>query len=629
MLLDLLKLILTIPFLLILPGFFFLLAIFGWRSLPVRQAGASGGGKISFFEKAALVVPVSLILVDLISLLLNRLGILLTGPVFIEATAVFCLACFAVYHYRFGKEKREKETEDPENLFQFSSWQTIFILLSLALGVFIRTAYLSDTIVPSSTDLGHHMYWVQTIVDAGRLPDYGMPDFIVGEHIIFAAANLVSGVGVMTAMPALILFLFNIAGIFTLAILAARLFRNKNITIFAIFVLGVLYAIAAPQGKYVSGGVVGNIFGNALIPVALYFLYRAFAERDGIFAGLFIFTSVGLLYTHHLSSLVLIFSVAAILFLHLILNFKKFFKIIAEWAKIFLKPFPVSILITGLCLLIIVFTPSYFNSAAIGQATGAPSKITRVGLTLDQIELSAGSARLVLGGLGFLLLLSSLKREKYKYSFAAGWMIVLFLATWRPGWLLIDIPSSRVGNYLFLPLSLLAAFGIVRYFEIFRRASTNFFAAALLYTLMFFVITNGLSDSAEVFKARPQFQEAVQTFHSAGYLASTIDASKDIILKDHVNIYADSWYKLFFMKDYKYPLSRGMLTRYADPTKPRETCTRDMISEPQSEAAKVCFAGTGVNYVALNAQIEGDSFEQYPEFSKVYGSDYISIFRRE
>jgi len=25
----------------------------------------------------------------------------------------------------------------------------------------------------------------------------------------------------------------------------------------------------------------------------------------------------------------------------------------------------------------------------------------------------------------------------------------------------------------------------------------------------------------------------------------------------------------------------------------------------------------------LNAQFEGNSFEKYPEFSKVYGSDYI------
>jgi hypothetical protein len=69
--------------------------------------------------------------------------------------------------------------------------------------------------------------------------------------------------------------------------------------------------------------------------------------------------------------------------------------------------------------------------------------------------------------------------------------------------------------------------------------------------------------------------------------------------------------------------------RYVDPTKPRETCTRDMISDPESDSGKACFVDTGVNYVVVNAQIEGNSFEKYPDFSKVYGSDYISIFRRD
>ena len=121
----------------------------------------------------------------------------------------------------------------------------------------------------------------------------------------------------------------------------------------------------------------------------------------------------------------------------------------------------------------------------------------------------------------------------------------------------------------------------------------------------------------------------METFHSARYLAQTTDSGKDVILKDHVNIYGDSWYKLFFMKDYKYPLSRGNLSRYDDPTKPREMCTLEMISEPESAEAAKCYAETGVNYIALNTQIEGKSFEAYPDFSKVYNSNYISIFKKD
>jgi hypothetical protein len=619
MILSLLKIILTIPFLLVLPGVFFQLALFGCKN-----------SRISFFEKATLTIPFSLISIDLIVLLLNRLNIVLRGPSIVASVILFCLICYGIYFWRFKKNQEKKtESEKSEKIFEFSTWQTIFILLSLLLAIFIRVAYLSDTIVPSATDLGHHMYWVQTIINTGHLPDYGMPDFIIGEHIIFAAVNLVSGVKVLSAMPVILLLLFNITGIFTIAILLGRIFESRNMVVISFFVAGALYAINPPQGRYVSGGVVGNIIGDMLIPVAIYFFYRAFSEKDQIFAGLFFFSFAGLLYTHHLSAFVLIFSLAAIVILYLLLNIKNIFQVIAEWIKIYFKPFPIIVFLFLISYFLFIFTPSYFNSAAVGQATGEPSKITRVGLSLSQIEGSIGSALVILGGLGLLLALLAFRPKQMKYSFALGWFAILFTMTWKPGWLFINIPSDRVGNYLYLPIVFLSAFGIVKYFEMFRTKSSRFLSTVLLFTLLLFVITNGLSDSADVFKSKNQFQQAMETFHSAQYLASMVDTNKDVILKDHVNIYADSWYKLFFMKDYKYPLSRGVLSRYIDPTKTRETCTRDMISSPESDTSKACFEETGVNYIAVNAQIEGNSFEKYPDFSKVYVSDYIAIFRRD
>lgn len=621
MLLDLIKLLLTIPFVLMLPGYFFSLAVFG-RS----------NDKISFFERATLAVPFSLILADMAVLILNKINVPLKGMVLVGTILIICLAGFIVFQYRFkkhpiGSEKSEK-ISDSEAIFSFSFWQLIFILVSLVLAVFIRVAYLSDTILPSSTDLGHHMYWVQTIVNNGNLPTYGMPDFIIGEHIIFAVINLISGVGVMTAMPGLILLFFNLTGIFTLTILVARLFKDRNATALSFFVSGALYAIAAPQGKYVSGGVVGNIIGDMLIPVVLYFLYRAFEEKSSVFAGLFIFSAAGLFYTHHLSGFILLYSMAAIILVHLALNFTQIFGIINSWLKAFLKPFPLAVLAFGLCILLFVYTPSFLDKSAISQASGEPTKITRIGLNLNQIELNVGSARLLLGAIGIILLILNFKPKKYQYTFALGWTLVLFVMAYKPGWLYVNISSDRIGNYLFLPLVVISSYALAKYLEIFRKSSTKFFASAFLYTILFFIITNGLSDSADAFKARNQFQEAMETFHSAQYLARTTDSAKDVILKDHVNIYGDSWYKLFFMKDYKYPLSRGNLSRYDDPTKPREMCTRDMISSPESAGALQCFSETGVNYIAVNAQIEGKSFEASPDFSKVYGSNYISIFKR-
>lgn len=624
MIFSLLKLIFTIPFVFILPGFFLLLAIFGWKSAPNMP-------KISFFEKAVLVVPLSIILVDFLVLALNKMCIFLNGPVLIGSILVFFLLGYIIFQFRFKKEFAKNETEENEvqKFFDFSYWQTIFILVSLFLAIFIRTTYLSDTIIPSTTDLGHHMYWVQKIIDTGSLPNYGMPDFIIGEHIIFAVVNLMSGIKIMSAMPVLILLFINIVGIFTLSMLVGRMFQNSKIAAATFFIVGVLYAINAPQGKYVSGGVVGNIIGNMLIPVVLYFLYRALSEKNSVFAGLFLFSTTGLLYTHHLSSFILLYSITAIILVYLALNFDRIFKIISDWLKIFLKPFPAAVFLLSIFCFLLIFTPSYFNPEAIKQAAGAPTKVTRIGLNLDQLEINVGSARLILGALGFVLLLTTFKRKKYEYGFALAWTAVIFIISWKPGWLYVNVPSNRIGNYLFLPFSLLATYGLVEFFNFFRKSTTVFFSTVLTFILLFFVIVDGLSESAETFKMRPQFQETVQTFHSARYLASTLDTNRDVLLKDHVNIYGDSWYKLFFMKDYKYPLSRGNLSRYIDPTKPRETCTRDMIMIPKTKSAKKCFIETGVNYVALNAQLEGNSFEKYPEFSKVYSSNYISVFRKD
>ncbi len=420
----------------------------------------------------------------------------------------------------------------------------------------------------------------------------------------------------------------NIAGIFTLAILAARLFKSRPVTALVFFTAGVLYAVSAPQGKYISGGVVGNVIGDMLIPITIYFLYRALKEKNSLFAGLFVFFSAGLFYTHHLSGFILLYSIAAIALVYLALNFTRAFKVIGDWLKVFIKPFPIAVLFIGIFILIFIYTPSFLDKSAIGQATGTPSKATRIGLDFDQIDTNVGSARLLLGAVGLVLLLINLKPKKYKYSFAIGWTLILLLMALKPGWMYVNIPSTRIGNYLFLPFSLVSAYALAKYFELFKKSATKFFSSVILYTLLFFVITSGLSDSADAFKARNQYQETMETFHSAAYLAERLDTSHDVLLKDHVNIYGDSWYKLFFMKDYKYPLSRGMLSRYIDPTKPRETCTRDMITKPESPEGQACFSETGVNYLALNAQLEGDSFGKYPDFSKVYSSNYISVFKK-
>ena len=130
MILSLIKLILTLPFVFVLPGFFLLLAIFGWKD-----------SRVSFFEKAVLVIPMSILSVDFLVLLLNRMKIIINGPVLVGTIIAFSFICYIIFQLRFRKKagKKHEEKEEPQNFFDFSYWQTIFILISLFLAIFIRT----------------------------------------------------------------------------------------------------------------------------------------------------------------------------------------------------------------------------------------------------------------------------------------------------------------------------------------------------------------------------------------------------------------------------------------------------------------------------------------------------------
>jgi hypothetical protein len=102
----------------------------------------------------------------------------------------------------------------------------------------------------------------------------------------------------------------------------------------------------------------------------------------------------------------------------------------------------------------------------------------------------------------------------------------------------------------------------------------------------------------------------------------------DVVLKDHIYLSGDTWMKLFFMKDYKYPLSRSYLRRYEDIAKDRETCTRDMVAIPDDEIGKKCFAETGVTYIVLKKGYDTAQFEKSENFEKIYSSDSVVIYHR-
>ncbi|HDH07785.1 MAG TPA: DUF1616 domain-containing protein, partial [Candidatus Moranbacteria bacterium] len=396
----------SIALVLFVPGYFLILATWGKRKI------------FTDLEKFIISFGLSIVIIDFLMILAGKIGISLNIVTILLLILIFAATCFGIYKKRFKKEIVEGE----ERELAFSKNQIILIILIILLTLFIKTIYLTNTIFPTSTDLGHHMYWSKQISQTGELPVYEkmeitenngdyqisepqpIADFIIGEHLIFSAINLISRIPFISYFPSLVLLLINILGVLATFILTLRLFKNceqgKNISIFALLLLGPLYTISSSQAKFVSGGVVGNILGNLLIPLSLYFYFRALKEKSSAFLTLALFITAGIFYTHHLSALVFVYVFAFALLTFTIFNLKNIIKYTRNWLNIiWSKPVIIFLLFTFIFSLF-VYTPSYIETGAVETAVGGPSKATRAGLTFTQLKFTAGEARMVLGIIG-------------------------------------------------------------------------------------------------------------------------------------------------------------------------------------------------------------------------------------
>ncbi len=620
---------LAIAFVIFLPGYFLLLAIFG-KSQTLET-----------LERFVLSAGLGIVGVDFISFAYSRLHIPITRLSEILGILIFTLTCFAIYKYR----KIKKVSTESTALFNFSKNQFILIMILIFLTFLIKTAYLSGAIAPTATDMGHHMYWTKLMTENHALPDYeGMPDFIIGEHIVIGVVQLLSGATFFSAFPTLILFLIDILGILAVFILTLRIFGNKTIAILTLLFLGVLYAVASPQAKFVSGGVIGNIFGNFLMPVAFYLYYRAFEflkndnfepeKHSKSFLSLAILVTFGLFYTHHLTSFIFLFVFALLLPVFFAVNYKDIETWIKKVPSLIFSPWVIGTLVLGLFFFFAVFTPTYIKGSAVDTAVGAPSKATRVGLTWSNLESTIGEPRLILGVLGLLFMLAAYKRKNFGYTIIAAWTVMLFIMSTEPHLLFINLPSSRIGNYLSYPLAILSAYGLYAIFSpkflkvgIKNPLPGNMLKSAFLIILTF-VIVGGISDSAGAFKKQDSNTEMAETFDASEFLAKNT-TTKDSILKDHNYITADSWIKLFFMRGYTYPQSRGYFKRYEDITKPREMCTLYMISDPAGEQALKCFDESGTDFLMVNPRYDSAQFQRLSNFDQIYMNKDIAVYLKQ
>ena len=280
----------------------------------------------------------------------------------------------------------------------------------------------------------------------------------------------------------------------------------------------------------------------------------------------------------------------------------------------------------------LIYTPTYLNPKAIDTAVGAPSKATRTGLTLTQLKITAGEARFAFAIAGIILLFFARKIGKYRQAFMIGWIGALTLMSLRPDWLFVDIPSNRIASYAVFPFAIVATCMLAHIFILLKDRSENinknylspFFIMITFFAFMIFVSANGFNDDAQSLNTDNSTNNALQTYAASQYLASHLN-SQDMTLKDHNYLSGDTWVKLFFMRGYNYPLSRGYFKRYEDSAS-REQCTNLMISTPDSSNAKQCFAGTKTDFIMINPKIDSVQFDKLKNFWQIYSSDEVGIY---
>ncbi len=642
--------------------YFSLLIVLFWPGYFLTRMLNAKFGFFTKLEEIVFSVGFSIFFSNVLMLILGALGILITKFSILIAIIFFSLLCFLLEKY--GLKNKASTAKEK---FSFSKKQTLLICIILGLSIFIRTIYLKNSILPSATDLGHHMYWTNVIASSGKIPNYqqrnvivdsekytisepqNISDFIIGEHLIFAAISLISGISVISYFPVLTLFVINIFSLLAIFVFSLRLFENYkeniNISIITLFLLGPLFAIAPPQAKFISGGVIGNIIGNLLLPLALYFFLRSMREKNKVLLMLGLIFSMNLFYTHHLTALIFILSLMLSLFLILVFNFKNRIEILKNWLKIFFSMPVILFLIFSASFAFLIYTPTYITNQAIKTVIGAPKKIEHTGLSLTQFKDTLGEPRLALAIFGILILSSSLlkqirsKEKSFSYEkisfdifILAGWIVVISIISLYPQLIKIGIPSARVANYGTYPFSIAASFCIASLFSKRNRNSNNdFFLKHYLFfytfiLLFMFLIVSGFYDNGQNLAQTIAPQKINQTFNASEFLAKNITGNEQVE-SDHVYIKADSWTKIFLMKDYNFPMYRANFDRYENGIDRNEKCTLNMISLPNDTDSQKCFSDLNVKYIMVSKN-DSAQFQKNLSFWQIYSNNEITIYYR-
>ena len=617
---------------------------------------------LTLAERGAISVVLSVVFTDFLMIVLGRLGIALDAfPVGtgIALGSAFFWGCarWSALGARsvetHGNASLQHKTHGHASLPKTlgnTSLSTAFLLV-FALAVVIKLVYIVPNIVPVSTDLGHHTFWVEKIVQEKKLPEYReqeiekdangknivgeakpISDFIEGEHLMLAAVAMLSGKNPVSAFSITTLFFVHLATLLAMYALGRRLFEKfvwrESVGVWTLFFFGVLYALGESQLRYVTGGAVGNVLGNLFIPTAFLLLVLAVRKKRADLLVAAMLVVFGLVYTHHLSTLLCVFSLAGTLIALLIGQrrtlVKNIFPLLHGRATILA-------LLSYIVFFFVVYTPAYIRNMAVTSVVGAPENEEHLGFSFIQLATAVGEPRMVLGLLGLGLLLFFRKtREDESTALLFGWTIPLAFLVLFPDLAHINLPSARVANYLVFPLSIVSAFAFLALFRKLKRFGG--LSPRLLGVLAVFAVLavsyRGFADNDLFMKTRPsQTERALELFSAAKYLSTEIPQDV-MVMHDHINIPGDSWIKLFFLRDYNYPFYRALLFRYDRATDKQEKCTLYIFSKPDSAEAKQCQEDLNVRAVLVDEKLDGQQFQHFKNYWKVYSDPFHSVYVR-
>lgn len=601
------------------------------------------GKFLTLAEKIALTVTLSIVTVDFLMIVLGRVGIPLTA---LSVGVGIVLVSGAVFGYArwMGVKEEQKAQASKQKM-------SVLFLLVFALAVCIKMVYFVPNIVPSSTDLGHHSFWVQKIVSEQKLPVYEerdivtesdgdfaigepepMSDFIIGEHLVLSAVSMLSGKPVVSGFAMITLFAIHIATLFAVYALARRMFEKKSyaetVGIWALFFFGVLYALGQSQMRYVTGGAVGNVLGNLFIPVTFLVLLLSLRKKRADLAVTAIGMVFALVYTHHLSTLIFAVSLAGALAILLVVNRRIFTENVFPILK---SPLVLSMMALCGVFFFLFYTPSYITNMAVSNVVGAPQNEEHLGFSFLQLSRSVGESRMALGLLGAgLLLLSWKTRRSEEMAILLSWAGLLSFLVLFPHLAHIDLPSARVANYIVFPLAILSGFAMVaitRLASRFAGLSSRASAGAIFFMVVIFSY-GGFLDNDVFMKPRvSQTERSLSVFSVGKYSAEHIPVGA-VVMHDHINIPGDAWIKLFFNRDYNYPFYRALLFRYERADDRQEKCTLYVISEPNSKASKKCQEELNIRAVIVDEKMDGQQFQHFREYDKVYSDAFQGVYVR-